>query len=339
MNRSASLPILAVIAAISAFAPVVHAQYPTTSIGTFTGGDAGEGLDLDGTILYAVDMGPNAASTAVRDATFTDENATVGVTVVAINTLAFGSANYGSSTDDNNLEYVMNTIRWTPLVNGGQVTVTLANLTPGLVYKLQLLFNENCCNRGFDVFAEGSLIADEFSPYALQGGTNQSIGAVITHTFVAGDTTLDILLDGNPASFSDRNPILDALSLESLGNAPVLSNVVATPSVEDPTVEISGNIADLDAGDSFLLTVDWGDGSVPETFNYPPGTTSFLESHTYSTYTLFEITVTLEDDTGAQAAPATVTANVAPFVPALDETGLVLLMLGLAFAATRLIRR
>ena len=69
-----------------------------------------------------------------------------------------------------------------------------------------------------------------------------------------------------------------------LGNntPPFLSNVAAvSPVTENGTTTLSGNITDPDAGDTFALTVDWGDGSVPQVFNYAAGTTSFSETHQY----------------------------------------------------------
>lgn len=51
------------------------------TIAGFTGGDAGEGLDLDGSFLYAFSILPNTSATGkVRDAVFTSENVP-GVTV------------------------------------------------------------------------------------------------------------------------------------------------------------------------------------------------------------------------------------------------------------------
>ena len=193
-------------------AGMVSAQ---TTVGLFTGGDVGEGLDLDGTFVYAIDAGPSNTPSTVRDATFTDDDSTAGATVTAAFSDPFGSPNYGASANDDALEFVMGTIKWTSIGGGGQVLVDLAGLTPGVPYKLQMLFAEAGFQRGFDVFVEGALIADEFSPYLLQGGVNVGTnGAVITHTFVAADATLNIVLDGTTASFPDRNPILQAATLE-----------------------------------------------------------------------------------------------------------------------------
>ncbi len=194
-------------------APLAHAQ---TRVGVFTGGDAGEGLDLDGTFLYAVNMRGPAAG-AIRDATFTDDSAP-GVTWSAPNEiLNWTNPNYGATANDDHLEVVMQSIRWANYPN--TVNVNLANLVPGARYRLQLLFGEQCCNRGFDISVEGTRIAANFAPFAVQGGTStsaQNNGAVVTHDFIAGDSTLNIVVGGTDSIYPDDNPILQAVTLEAV---------------------------------------------------------------------------------------------------------------------------
>lgn len=99
---------------------------------------------------------------------------------------------------------------------------------------------------------------------------------------------------------------------------PVLSNVVvSSPVVENGTATLTGNIADPNAGDTFVLVVNWGDGSAPQTSNYPSGTTVFSQTHQYlddnptatpsDTYT---ISLTLSDNAGGSDTDSTmVTVN------------------------------
>ena len=185
----------------------------TTRIGTFTGGDAGDGLDLDGKFVYAVNVfGPAAGQ--VRDANFTDESVP-GVSLTATSTiLNWINPNYGSTANDDNLELVMQSIR-----HGGPqpAEITMGGLEPGAIYQLQLLFAEGCCNRGFDVFLEGNLVADDFSPLAIQGGAagdSATTGVVLSHQFVAWDGTLHIVFDGAGTQFPDKNPIIQGFTLE-----------------------------------------------------------------------------------------------------------------------------
>ena len=63
---------------------------------------------------------------------------------------------------------------------------------------------------------------------------------------------------------------------------PVLSNVAATsPVTEGSSTSLSGTISDANASDTFVLTVNWGDGSPPQVFNYAAGTPAFIETHQY----------------------------------------------------------
>lgn len=102
---------------------------------------------------------------------------------------------------------------------------------------------------------------------------------------------------------------------------PVLSNVAATsPVTEGGSTTLSGNISDADANDSFTLTVNWGDGSAPQIFNYPAGTTLFTETHQYlddnpsgTPSDNYTINLTLADNNGSSDTASTiVTVNNAP---------------------------
>jgi len=115
-----------------------------------------------------------------------------------------------------------------------------------------------------------------------------------------------------------------------LGNntPPVLSNVAAiSPITENGTTTLSGNITDPDVGDTFALTVNWGDGSVPQVFNYAAGTTSFSETHQYlddnptaTPSDNYTIGLTLADPNGgSDTDSAVVTVNNA--APVLSNVG------------------
>jgi hypothetical protein len=188
-----------------------------TTIGSFTGGDPGEGLDMQGNFVYAVNM-LDPGGFSIGDANFTADNAS-GVDVSANNQVAdWIPANFGSSTDDNNLELVMKSIRYSDAP--ANVVITLSNLNPGTTYKLQMLFEEGCdCNRGFDILVNEQMIADDFAPYTITGVNSTSLGAVVTYQFVAPTDTTTIRLDGtgvtNP-SYTDHNPIIQGLTLEQV---------------------------------------------------------------------------------------------------------------------------
>ena len=191
-----------------------------STVGTFSGADAGEGLDFSGDFTHAINVGGPAAT--VGDASFASGNPgdlIPNATVTSVNHIPGWSApNFGASGDDDALETVMQSIRWTGNTQGsGSVGVDLENVTPGDMYKLQLLFTEACCGRGFDVLVDGVLIEDDFSPNALvAANAAPTEAAFISYEFTAIDDTVNILLNGLDTPFADQNPILSAVTLESI---------------------------------------------------------------------------------------------------------------------------
>lgn len=196
-----------------------------TQIGIIKGGDAGEGLDLDGNFIYALSMGAgDDAAVKVRDANFMPllENEVPGATLNAKNTIAnWYAVNYGDSDNDKALAAATHSIRWSPAGDPDQASVilTLENLEVGAEYKLQLMFGEDCCNRGFDVFLDDALIVKDFNPGTVQGGIgNHKQEALITRLHFAKKTTIVIRLDGANATsaFNDHNAILSAVTVEKV---------------------------------------------------------------------------------------------------------------------------
>lgn len=189
-----------------------------TTVGTFSGGDSGEGLDLEGKFLYAVNVG-GPGGFSIGNAIFTADTATPGLTLRAENHIPnWGAApNFGATANDNNLETVMHSIRWVATTLGGQgdlLSLDLEGLVPGLPHRLQLLFDERGSARGFDVTINGILVADDFNPGLLAGLNDPTLGAVLTYDFIADADTLSILLDGYSSPFGDHNPILQGFTLE-----------------------------------------------------------------------------------------------------------------------------
>lgn len=197
----------------------VEPRWEDTSVGVFTGGDLGEGLDLDGEFLYAVNVGGNAPG-RIREADFTSPNVP-GVTLTAVWTGGH-AREFGDSDNDNRLENVMLSDRYGNPAN--PVILELARLVPGHPYKLQLLFAEDWTpHRGFDVFVDGQVIADDFNLGGVQGGVSTRDRAVVlTHEFIAATSTVVIRFDGSRvAGFSNRDPLLCGFTLEAQRPEPV----------------------------------------------------------------------------------------------------------------------
>lgn len=215
-------PVLCGLGALLTAAPSTHAA----TVGIFSGGDPEDGLDLQGNFIHAVNIGPGGAAGRAGDADFTADNAP-GVTVTAGNQIADWNtaAAYGDTANDDVLEFVIRSIRWSDAASAvPTVTVQLTGLEVGARYKLQLLFGEGCCpNRAFDIYLNGVLIADEFNPGGLQGGSNVAeLAAYVAEEFMAESPVLDIVLDGRTVTtpeFTDHNAILSGLTLEKTSTA------------------------------------------------------------------------------------------------------------------------
>lgn len=121
--------------------------------------------------------------------------------------------------------------------------------------------------------------------------------------------TIEVTVDDGTDSASAN------ASVTVLNVPPVLSSVSATPTTlnEGESITLNGVFSDVSPLDSFIVTVNWGDG-IEESFNYAAGSTSFMETHTYQdNYDPATISVTLADDDGGEDTGATaVTVNNLP---------------------------
>lgn len=215
--------------------PTNKNNYPVNPTArTFTGGDPGEGLDLEGQFLYAVNVGSTEAPGQVRDANFIGDPG-AGFVVLSQNVApGWRASQLGETANDMVLDMVMSSIRWsdvnhTPRPN---IVVELRNLAPGTLYKLQLLFGEVAWPHAFDIAFNGVQIADDFAPYQFQGGFNiMNNGVVFTYEFVALDATATVVLDGRTVTtpgLTDHNPILQGFTLENIGPAPLAPVITST---------------------------------------------------------------------------------------------------------------
>ncbi|MBM3832671.1 MAG: hypothetical protein FJ403_05245 [Verrucomicrobia bacterium] len=221
---SFALSALLALTSVHAADPVIsNAQ--TTSLGVVTGGDAGEGLDLEGNIIYALAIGADVTlAVPVRGVIFKGliNSEVPGANLVAGNRiLNWYNLDYGDSVNDDNLELATRSIRWSAAgdANTPQVILTLQKIKVGGKYKVQLIFGEQCCNRGFDVFFNDVLAVKDFNPGVQHGGiANGTQTALITHELTATAPTLVLRLDGRSASsdYPDHNAIFNAITVEEV---------------------------------------------------------------------------------------------------------------------------
>lgn len=212
MPEKAFIPLkkLALFATLSASCS--FAQATSVTIDTFT---STANLDFQGNFVYALTMNPNAAGTQIGDATFTNAlgGTTPGVTESHQNYIQNWHPYNYTGADATALGSVMQSIIWNYGSNGGYSGLSLAmnNLQIGQSYQAQLLFAEACCDRGFDVYQNDALIANDFSPYSLNNYVYGS--AFIRSSFVADANSVTFKF-GYYGGHPDRNPILNAATLE-----------------------------------------------------------------------------------------------------------------------------
>jgi hypothetical protein len=194
-------------------------------IGTYSGGDPGEGLDLQGNFVYAIDIG--AATTGgqtIGNATFTPWNSTPGATITA-DSEDSSIFQMGTTAADAALKSVVDTGRWE---NGAtdNITADLA-VQPGRPYVLQLIFQEgwNASAPGirqFNIDVEGVRIATDFDITGVTGPQNinraatppvttpNTLGAVLSYSVTPTDNSLNVVLSHGAVD----NPRIEALTLE-----------------------------------------------------------------------------------------------------------------------------
>jgi hypothetical protein len=109
---------------------------------------------------------------------------------------------------------------------------------------------------------------------------------------------------------TDGDGVNDNLDNDTAG-API-SNSVIVERVGERTVSAGGTVTVLDPQTLAAVTLDWGDGSAPETWNNLTKNTKTLSppDHTYANAGTYTITLTIEDDATPTPNTLTETANV-----------------------------
>ena len=194
------------------------------TVSTFTGGDLGEGLDLNGEYVYTVDVAGDQYSSAVQGFTFADDEIVDGVTVTlggSVNSMEtywkYKTPEYGVSSDDNQLEAMMAA---TAVSSGTDPSITVdLDVIAGQTYELQLFFSEaeytTANARVFDIVVEDTLIAEKFTtiPAEAAGWSPvPDVGVLVTYEFVAGDSVASVVLTNGTSAVIQGIALKDVTS-------------------------------------------------------------------------------------------------------------------------------
>ena len=141
-----------------------------------------------------------------------------------------------------------------------------------------------------------------------------------THTYTAGGTyTVEVCVTDDAAATTCSTADL------TVGNppnvAPVLSVDPVTGSVEEGApLAIKGAFTDPDVGDTWTMSVDWGDATPVVTTSVTPG--AVADAHVYADDGTYTVTVTVDDGTAAdsQVLFGVAVTNVAPTIAAKATT-------------------
>ncbi len=104
-------------------------------------------------------------------------------------------------------------------------------------------------------------------------------------------------------------------------NTPPSGLVVGVgPAAEGGTTTLTATFVDPDAAETHTASLDWGDGTAPQSLALAAGVTSFSPTHVYQATGTYNATVSVADSAAStpQVTLAVTVANVAPTVTALN---------------------
>jgi hypothetical protein len=153
--------------------------------------------------------------------------------------------------------------------------------------------------------------ADSWQPHSMV--VDWGDGSSVTNYLLGGVVSFSLshtYLDDNPTvTPSDSYPVqimVDDYSGSSIvsrigavvSNAPpvIIAATITSPLNSGETATLQGTFSDAGAMDTFQLVVNWGDGSMEQTENYPAGASSFNLTHQYTNAASNHVVVTLRDD-------------------------------------------
>lgn len=199
-------------------------------------------LDLDGEIIYAINFSSDDPVRTLRGIKFLpDTQRITGVTLVGPQQVApwMTKPEFGASADANQLEEILQDIRWANSGASERLRATLA-VTNGQEYKVQILISgNNPEDRRWDIKVGGREAVDEITSLGVAPGQSYAINRATLYTcqIVATNTSLVIemgnLFGANDGG--DRNPIWQALILKRVFIPPTPDDIVLTNTQFFPT--------------------------------------------------------------------------------------------------------
>jgi hypothetical protein len=275
----------------------------TTTLNLFTGGDAGEGLDLSGNFALAEDYGGYAQPMTIQNANFVVNESRTGGSING--GVPASQPNMGTTLNDTNAAMICNSF---DQANGSTLSFTVPN-TAGQSYKLQLLFHDAnylvAGQRPMSVSINSEIVDPYLDLPSLYAAGTEAQGAVISYYFTGTGTDLPITITGLKTGFL---PILNAMTLEALPTSPQLPYFVGS---------LSNQTASLGANVTFSSTVG---GSAPPFYyqwahqgtNLPGQNANTLNINVASTNVAGLYTLIVSNSVGvvSNSATLTVIANV-----------------------------
>jgi autotransporter-associated beta strand protein len=192
--------------------------------------------------------------------------------------------------------------------SGGTLTIELDGLTPGTQHDQLDVLDLSLGREATSVFPTldvrpgfNAAVGNTFKIVkgladtgVVQGFFRDTQGNVLGEgaTFVAG---------GQPFSITYEADNGDAIQIQRLNSAPAFRNrSIRADEADRFLASLAGTITEIDTGDSFFLDVDWGDGSGPQTFAFPPGLDGqqVNVSHRYSAQDKFVVDLLWRDQRG-----------------------------------------
>ena len=141
--------------------------------------------------------------------------------------------------------------------------------------------------------------------------TIDTLDVPIPHRFVdngARNVKLSIWSDGIKYTQSA------AVSVTNVDPSLGSFRVVDTPNYEGTPVRFTGIVNDPGDADSFVLSVNWGDGS-SMTYNLPSGVSTFDLTHTYTDEGNYPVTAIVRDDDNGSSTPVGIVVEIENAAP------------------------